>query len=88
MLARLLKTLFGCRHKNYSFPMTIKTGRTGGNASGNGMHVVCFDCSRDLAYDWVTMKVRVETVTRVSTIRRTNSSNVGASVLARVPLES
>ena len=57
MLARFVTALFGCRHKNYSFPMTLKPNRRRGNASHSGPYVVCFDCSRELPYDWANMRV-------------------------------
>jgi len=57
MLTWLVDTLFGCRHSNYSFPITINPGRRGSIPARTGTYVACLDCGRDLAYDWNQMKV-------------------------------
>ncbi len=58
MIANFLDLFFGCWHKNYSFPITVKPGhRRTGAASVTGTYVVCLDCGKEFAYDWRTMKV-------------------------------
>lgn len=58
MIANLIDMFFGCWHKNYSFPITVKAGqRRSGAASVTGTYVVCLDCGKEFAYDWRTMKV-------------------------------
>jgi hypothetical protein len=58
MIANLLDVFFGCWHKNYSFPITVKPGqRRSGAASVTGTYVVCLECGKEFAYDWRTMKV-------------------------------
>ncbi len=58
MIASLLDVFFGCWHKHYSFPITIRAGqRRSGAASLTGTYVVCLDCGREFPYDWQTMKV-------------------------------
>ncbi len=58
MIANLVDVLFGCWHKNYSFPITVKPGqRRGGAAALTGTYVVCLDCGKEFAYDWREMKV-------------------------------
>ena len=58
MIANLLDILFGCWHKNYSFPITVKSGqRRTGAASATGTYVVCLDCGKEFPYDWRSMKV-------------------------------
>ncbi len=54
-MATLLDLLFGCAHKNYSFPITLRAGRNGAAASRT--YVVCLDCGREFPYDWNEMKV-------------------------------
>ena len=57
-MAKLLDMLFGCWHKNFSFPITSKRGqRRSAAASVTGTYVVCLDCGKEFAYDWQTMKV-------------------------------
>ncbi len=57
MIRNLLDTLFGCSHKNYSFPITAKPGqRRSEAASVTGTYVVCLDCGKEFAYDWQQMK--------------------------------
>ena len=58
MIANFLDLFFGCWHKNYSFPITVKPGqRRTGAASATGTYVVCLECGKEFAYDWRTMKV-------------------------------
>jgi len=54
----LLDFLFGCNHKNFSFPITKKRGqRVSPAASVTGTYVVCLDCGKEFAYDWKEMKI-------------------------------
>jgi hypothetical protein len=46
---------FDCRHKQTSFPVTLKIRNKTDTHSGT--HVVCFDCGREFPYDWDKMKV-------------------------------
>jgi hypothetical protein len=46
-MASLFDVLFGCHHKNFSFPITKKPGT----------YVCCLDCGKEFAYDWQEMKV-------------------------------
>jgi hypothetical protein len=58
MIFNLFDMLFGCWHKNYSFPITAKgSRRRGGAASVTGTYVVCLDCGKEFPYDWKGMKV-------------------------------
>jgi hypothetical protein len=58
MISKLLDTFFGCWHKNYSFPITVRSGaRRSKAASLTGTYVVCLDCGKEFAYDWQEMKV-------------------------------
>ncbi len=57
-MASLFDVLFGCHHKNYSFPITKKPGqRLSQAASVTGTYVTCLDCGKEFAYDWREMKV-------------------------------
>ena len=57
-MASLLDMLFGCWHKNLSFPITKRAGqRRTQAASVTGTYVVCLDCGKEFAYDWKEMKV-------------------------------
>jgi len=56
-MANLVDMLFGCWHKNFSFPMTNKSGRRSPAASLTGTYVVCLDCGKEFPYDWKEMKV-------------------------------
>lgn len=57
MLASLLDVLFGCAHRNYSFPRTIRHGARSPAAAVTGTYVVCLDCGKEFPYDWKSMKV-------------------------------
>lgn len=50
--------LFGCSHKKYSFPITLKPGQKRPEAAiYTGTYVACLTCGREYAYDWHDMKV-------------------------------
>ena len=54
-MATLFNLLFGCSHKNYSFPITLRASR--GGAAAARTYVVCLDCGKEFAYDWNQMRV-------------------------------
>ncbi len=58
MLSTMVTWLFGCSHRRTSFPMTLRHG-SGSRRPPQGMetYVVCFDCGKRLAYDWVAMRI-------------------------------
>jgi hypothetical protein len=57
MFSSLVEALFGCLHRNYSFPLTTRGKRRTGAATATGTYVVCLDCGKEFAYDWQQMKV-------------------------------
>jgi hypothetical protein len=50
----ILNTLFGCTHKQLSFPITLRNHSIRGPKA---TYVVCLDCGAELPYDWNQMKV-------------------------------
>lgn len=58
MMASLRDLLFGCWHRNYSFPITREALR--GVWRSKQTYVVCLDCGAEFAYDWTTMRTRGE----------------------------
>ncbi|MGC2323865.1 MAG: hypothetical protein WA463_14640 [Terriglobales bacterium] len=76
MLSNVLNALFGCWHKNYSFPRTIKRSGRSVAASVTGTYVVCLDCGKELPYDWKSMKV-VSAADEVASIAEPVESYVG-----------
>jgi hypothetical protein len=58
MILNFVDLLFGCWHKNYSFPITSKRGHRRSEAAlVTGTYVVCLDCGKEFPYDWREMKV-------------------------------
>jgi hypothetical protein len=59
MFSDIFDMLFGCSHKNYSFPITAKKGSSNHShaASITGTYVVCLDCGKEFPYDWNKMKI-------------------------------
>lgn len=59
MLASVVDMLFGCWHRNCSFPITAKKGSKNRPhaACVTGTYVVCLDCGKEFPYDWNKMKV-------------------------------
>ncbi len=56
----LLNFLFGCWHKNTSFPFTSREKSSSSaqhSGATPGTYVVCLDCGKQLPYSWETMKV-------------------------------
>jgi hypothetical protein len=43
--------LFGCAHRNYTFPRTATIQGTDLNT-----YIVCLDCGKEFPYDWQQMK--------------------------------
>ena len=55
---RIFDVLFGCSHKNISFPLTQKRGQRRSQAADQtGTYIVCLDCGREFAYDWKQMRM-------------------------------
>jgi len=59
MFGNVIDKLFGCSHKNYSFPITAKKGSAPHCDAGRvtGTYVVCLECGKEFPYDWSRMKV-------------------------------
>ena len=57
-MENMLDYLFGCSHKNYSFPITARGAkRKTAAADVTGTYVVCLECGKEFPYDWREMKV-------------------------------
>jgi hypothetical protein len=56
-LSGFLNAMFGCTHKNYSFPFTPKDRHSSAAAGPTGTYVVCLGCGKEFPYDWHEMKV-------------------------------
>ncbi len=58
----VLDMLFGCWHRNCSFP--ISANKANANlphaAQLTGTYVVCLDCGKEFPYDWEQMKILPE----------------------------
>ncbi len=57
MIGSVVDLLFGCWHRNYSFPFSARGQRRSGAAAATGTYVVCLDCGKEFPYDWQQMKV-------------------------------
>ncbi len=57
VLSGFLNAMFGCTHKNYSFPLTPKDRHSCSAAGATGTYVVCLGCGKEFPYDWREMKV-------------------------------
>lgn len=69
-MSGLLDFLFGCYHKNFSFPITKRRGqRLSPAASLTGTYVVCLDCGKEFPYDWQEMKVIQSSSKRLPRVR-------------------
>ena len=54
-----LDLMFGCPHKRFSFPITVRGARrrNSGAASVTGTYVVCLECGQEFPYEWNEMTV-------------------------------
>jgi len=52
-----LDLMFGCPHKRFSFPITVRGARRRSSeaASATGTYVVCLECGHEFPYDWNEM---------------------------------
>jgi len=58
MITSLVDVLFGCWHKNISFPLTNRSAQSRSEAAAvTGTYIVCLDCGKEFPYDWQQMKV-------------------------------
>jgi hypothetical protein len=58
MLGKLFDRFFGCWHRRYSFPFTVRSSSRRSQAAAlTGTYVVCLDCGKELPYDWKEMRV-------------------------------
>jgi hypothetical protein len=79
MFGDVFDLLFGCCHKNYSFPITVKKGNAALNEAARvtGTYVVCLDCGKEFPYDWSRMKVVSATSGEEQTQRLAARANAG-----------
>jgi hypothetical protein len=58
MLGQMFDLVFGCWHRRYSFPITVRSSARRSQAAAlTGTYVVCLKCGKELPYDWKEMKV-------------------------------
>lgn len=63
-MKRLFRAIFGCPHKNITFPQTPRKGVRVPAAKLTGYYVVCLDCGSELPYDWETMRLLTPSAAR------------------------
>jgi len=57
-MLKMWDVLFGCSHKRYTFPITVRHGQRRLDCpSIRGTYVVCLDCGKEFEYDWRSMRV-------------------------------
>ena len=79
-MAGLFDFLFGCYHKNFSFPITKRRGqRLSPAASLTGTYIVCLDCGKEFPYDWQEMKVIHSPSKRLPRVRAAEATESFAS---------
>jgi hypothetical protein len=58
MIAELFDSLFGCKHSDYTFPISVRpSSHRNAAAKLTGTYVACLDCGKEFPYDWQEMKV-------------------------------
>jgi hypothetical protein len=58
-LESLADLLYGCAHRNTSFPITlpIRASLEGMQSTQSETYIVCLQCARHFDYDWSRMRV-------------------------------
>lgn len=58
-IAGVADWLYGCSHRITSFPMTLRTSMRvdGEQSTQSDTYIVCLQCGRHFAYDWITMHI-------------------------------
>jgi hypothetical protein len=65
----LLDVMFGCSHKQLSFPITVRGARRRSQAASlTGTYVVCLDCGQEFPYDWNEMKIVRQSAARSTAV--------------------
>jgi hypothetical protein len=65
----LLDAMFGCSHKQLSFPITVRGARRRSQAASlTGTYVVCLDCGQEFPYDWNEMKIVRQSAARSTAV--------------------
>jgi hypothetical protein len=58
MKLSIFQFLFGCWHRQLSFPFSVRAGQRGPAAARQtGTYVVCLKCGKEFSYDWETLSV-------------------------------
>jgi hypothetical protein len=58
IITTLYDLLFGCVHRNTTFPRSVRRGERRPSAAYlTGMYVVCIKCGKEFAYDWDEMRI-------------------------------
>jgi len=58
IIAVLVNVLFGCCHRDTTFPRSARWGQPRPRAAYlTGMYVVCLKCGKEFAYDWDEMRI-------------------------------
>ncbi len=57
MWAALLNALFGCTHRNMTFPISLRAGKPPRTVGHFETYVVCLDCGREFPYSWDEMRI-------------------------------
>lgn len=80
MIPSVLDLLFGCTHRNRSFPITPNRNRRRPAAAlVTGTYVVCLDCGKEFPYDWGEMKTLAQPAARSGRARDVEASPAKAA---------
>ncbi len=76
-------TIFGCRHNNYSFPISVPyTPSRSAAARLTGTYVVCLKCTKELPYNWSEMRIVSEEATATKSRSRSPVGRVASKQTA------
>jgi hypothetical protein len=70
MFNSFINVLFGCAHRNTTFPLTPNRKSavfSAPTAARHGTYVVCLDCGKEFGYDWNEMRVGQPVLARNAT---------------------
>ena len=64
-----LDVMFGCPHRQLSFPITVRGARSRSQAASvTGTYVVCLECGQEFPYDWSEMKIVRQSASKATVV--------------------
>jgi hypothetical protein len=74
----ILERVFGCSHRNTTFPITRTRKAAAATGAPKVAYVVCLECGTEFDYDWQAMKIGKPVPARLFAISSLTPENTAA----------